>query len=94
MRRRIRVFERNLYAGSTRPISVKAREWVLIIRDRKIEGEANRHDPGTGKLSEKRLDADMMATDKGKELLDRLWKEQNGECPLPPPKDHQEYGMA
>jgi RNA-directed DNA polymerase len=55
---------------------------VPIIRHRKIQGEANPYDLEWESYYEKRLDAHMMATYKGKEWLHRLWKEQNGECPV------------
>ncbi|MFL5666139.1 MAG: group II intron reverse transcriptase/maturase [Ktedonobacteraceae bacterium] len=55
---------------------------VPITRHRKVQGEANPYDPEWERYFEKRLDAHMMATLKGKEWLHHLWKEQNGECPV------------
>src|SRR5205814_163319 len=55
---------------------------VPITRHRKVQGEANPYDPEWERYFEQRLDAHMMATLKGKEWLHRLWKEQNGECPV------------
>jgi RNA-directed DNA polymerase len=55
---------------------------VAIKRHTKIQGEANPYDPEWESYFEKRLDAHMMATYKGKQWLHHLWKEQNGECPV------------
>jgi RNA-directed DNA polymerase len=51
-----------------------------MTRYRKAQGEANPYDLEWESYFEKRLDAHMMATYKGKEWLHRLWKEQHGEC--------------
>jgi len=55
---------------------------VTIERHAKIQGEANPYDPEWESYFEKRLDAKMVATLKGKQGLLRLWKEQGGCCPV------------
>jgi RNA-directed DNA polymerase len=55
---------------------------VPIKRHTAIQGEANPHDPEWESYFEKRLDAQMMATYKGKQWLHHLWQEQNGDCPV------------
>ena len=55
---------------------------VPITRHVKIQGEANPYDPMWESYFEKRLDAHMAATLKGKRWLLSLWKEQNGFCPV------------
>jgi RNA-directed DNA polymerase len=55
---------------------------VPITRHVKIQGEANPYDPMWESYFEKRLDAHMAATLKGKRWLLSLWKEQNGLCPV------------
>ncbi len=55
---------------------------VPIKRHTEIQGEANLFDPAWESYFEKRLDAQMMATYKGKQWLHHLWQEQNGECPV------------
>jgi RNA-directed DNA polymerase len=55
---------------------------VPIKRHTAIQGEANPFDPHWESYFEKRLDAQMMATYKGKEWLHHLWQEQNGDCPI------------
>jgi len=55
---------------------------VPIKRHTAIQGEANPYDPEWESSFEKRLDAQMMATYKGKQWLHHLWQEQNGDCPV------------
>ena len=53
-----------------------------IKRHVKIKGDANPYDPNWESYYEKRLDVHMESTLKGKRWLSRLWKEQNGLCPV------------
>jgi RNA-directed DNA polymerase len=55
---------------------------VPIKRHAKIKAQANPYDPAWEPYYEKRLDAHMVDTFKGKHWLSRLWKEQNGCCPI------------
>jgi RNA-directed DNA polymerase len=55
---------------------------VPIKRHAKIKSEANPYDPEWERYYEKRLDAHMAETLKGKQWLSHLWKEQQGFCPL------------
>jgi RNA-directed DNA polymerase len=55
---------------------------VPIKRHAKIKAQANPYDPAWEPYYENRLDAHMVDTFKGKHWLSRLWKEQNGCCPI------------
>jgi RNA-directed DNA polymerase len=55
---------------------------VPIKRHAKVKSEANPYDPEWELYYEKRLDAHMADTLKGKRWLSHLWKEQNGLCPV------------
>lgn len=55
---------------------------VPIKRHAKVKSEANPYDPEWELYYEKRLDAHMAETLKGKRWLSHLWKEQNGLCPV------------
>lgn len=53
-----------------------------IRRHVKLQAEANPYDPEWEAYFEKRLDVKMEATLKGRRQLLRLWKEQDGVCPV------------
>jgi RNA-directed DNA polymerase len=53
-----------------------------IKRHVKIQGKANPYDPTWESYYEKRLDAHIESTLKGKRWLLHLWKEQKGICPV------------
>ncbi|MFL5667496.1 MAG: group II intron reverse transcriptase/maturase [Ktedonobacteraceae bacterium] len=55
---------------------------VPIKRHAKVKAQANPYDPAWEPYYEKRLDAHIVDTFKGKHWLSRLWKEQNGCCPI------------
>ena len=55
---------------------------VPIKRHTAIQGEANPFDPAWERYFEKRLDAHMGTTLKGKQWLFNLWQVQNGLCPI------------
>jgi len=55
---------------------------VPIQRHTEIQGKANPFDPEWEGYFEERLDAQMMATYRGKQWLHHLWQEQNGICPV------------
>ena len=55
---------------------------VPIRRHAKVTGEANPYDPEWEVYFERRTDVKMEATLKGRRQLLRLWKEQNGICPV------------
>jgi RNA-directed DNA polymerase len=55
---------------------------VPIKRHAKVKAQANPYDPTWEPYYEKRLDAHIVDTFKGKHWLSRLWKEQNGCCPI------------
>jgi RNA-directed DNA polymerase len=55
---------------------------VPIKRHAKVKSEANPYDPEWETYYEKRLDAHIVDTLKGKHWLIHLWKEQNGVCPV------------
>ena len=55
---------------------------VPIRRHRKVKGEANPYDPAWELYFEERLGVKMARTLHGRRRLLRLWKEQNGICPV------------
>jgi len=55
---------------------------VPIKRHAKVKAQANPYDPAWEPYYEKRLDNHIIDTFKGKHWLSRLWKEQNGCCPI------------
>jgi RNA-directed DNA polymerase len=55
---------------------------VPIKRHAKVKAQANPYDPAWEPYYEKRLDAHIVDTFKGKHWLSRLGKEQNGCCPI------------
>jgi RNA-directed DNA polymerase len=55
---------------------------VPIKRHAKVKAQANPYDLTWETYYEKRLDAHMADTLKGKRWLIHLWKEQNGRCPM------------
>lgn len=55
---------------------------VPIKRHVKIQREANPYDPQWELYFEKRHDAHMQTTPKGKQWIFNLWQEQNGLCPI------------
>ncbi|HSH82321.1 MAG TPA: group II intron reverse transcriptase/maturase [Herpetosiphonaceae bacterium] len=55
---------------------------VRIKRHVKVKGEANPFDPAWEVYFEKRLGVKMMGNLTGRRQLLRLWKEQNGSCPV------------
>jgi RNA-directed DNA polymerase len=55
---------------------------VLIKRHAKVKAQANPYDPEWELYDEKRLDIHRVDTLKGKHWLSRLWREQNGLCPI------------
>ncbi len=65
---------------------------LTIERHVKIQGEANPYDPEWESYFEKRLDAKMVATLKGKQGLIHLWKQQGGCCPVCHQKITKETG--
>jgi RNA-directed DNA polymerase len=68
--------------GKLRVVRLAAAAQVCIQRHRKIRGEANPYDPTWEPYFERRLDVKMERTLAGRRTLLRLWKEQQGLCPV------------
>ena len=78
------VFQGEILAhdGTVQLIRLFKAKSVAIQRHIKIQNEANPYDPDWETYFEKRLDVKMAHNLKGKRKLLRLWKQQDGLCPL------------
>ncbi len=78
------VFQGEILAhdGTVQPIRLFKAKSVAIQRHIKIQNAANPYDPDWETYFEKRLDVKMAHNLKGKRNLLRLWKQQDGLCPL------------
>jgi RNA-directed DNA polymerase len=56
--------------------------YVPITRQVKVKGQANPYDPEWESYFERRLDVKIADTLRGRRTLLRLWKEQDGLCPV------------
>jgi RNA-directed DNA polymerase len=68
--------------GKPRVVRLVAADQVAIQRHLKIRAAANPYDPAWEPYFEARLDVKMAGTLAGRRTLLRLWKEQNGLCPV------------
>jgi RNA-directed DNA polymerase len=68
--------------GTAQVVHLLKASGVPIKRHTKIKGEANPYDPAWEEYFERRLDAKMDATLKGRRQLLTLYKEQEGICPV------------
>jgi RNA-directed DNA polymerase len=70
------------HTGKTHRIRLLDAADTRIKRHRKVIGEANPYDPAWEVYFEERLGVKMVDNLKGRRQLLRLWKEQDGLCPL------------
>ena len=68
--------------GQVQGLTLVEASKVSIRRHRKIQNQANPYDPEWETYFEKRLDVKTVNDLKGKRGLIRLWKEQDGKCPV------------
>jgi RNA-directed DNA polymerase len=68
--------------GKSQVIDLADTASVPIKRHANVKAQANPDDPTGEPSDEKRLDAHRVDTFKGKHWLSRLWREQNGCCPI------------
>jgi len=68
--------------GKLRPVHLFQASSVLITRHSKVKGAANPFDPEWEPYFEARLDVKMSGNRRGRRHLLRLWKEQDGICPV------------
>jgi len=68
--------------GQSRTVRLFLTTTLPITRHVRVRSEANPYDPADEVYFEERLGVSMQHTLTGKTLLLRLWKEQNGVCPL------------
>ncbi len=68
--------------GNPRPVRLFQASSTVITRHTKIKGAANPFDPQWEPYFEARLDVKMNSNLRGQRQLLRLWKEQDGLCPV------------